>query len=121
MNFLGFHIDRLLMKQPSGNDDFVYVYKKLNDFLTSEVKIDVCNKLSQCPKAQKMSAKMGYWLVKQKVGETITKRKTEQGPQKSATDPLSASAKAKMRYMYVAGACIHKILTRLRGIDSRNL
>ena len=121
MNFLGVHIDKLLVKQPSGNDDFVTLYKKLNNFLTSETHNAVCNKLSQCPKAQKMSFKMGYWLVKQKIkelGETITKRQTER-PQTSETGPLSASAKAKIRY--IAGACILKILTRLRGIVSRNI
>ena len=123
MGFLTKNIEIIMQKQPTGNEDFVLLYKKLNDFLTSETHYSVCASLSDSPKPQKLSSKAAYWILKQEIkqiSESFTKKQAEkEGGNVVLQNEPTSSAKSKIRY--VAGACLHKITTRLQGVVSGNL
>lgn len=125
MQFLYDQVDRMMLKSPKCNDDFVSLFQNLNSFLTSDIHTASCLSLAFFAKAQKLSAKMAYWIVKKIIKELSRKitenqsKKLKQDEEAQTEIPMSAAGRAKIRY--IAGACIHKILSRLRGIVVRSM
>lgn len=64
MQFLYDQVDRMILKSPKCNDDFVNLFQNLNSFLTSDIHTASCLSLAFFAKAQKLSAKMACWIVK---------------------------------------------------------
>jgi hypothetical protein len=100
------------------------VYAEINTFLVSDEHILLAKELFEVEtltkEQNKLSSKLVFWLmdkvIKTKADE-IVKAQTEKLKEKDVT--YSAAGKAKVRYL--AGACVHKILTRLQESVTRKL
>ena len=90
--------------------------------MTSDEHVSLASTLSLSHKPQKLSTKLYFWIMDKNTNRLAEKviqpqeKKLEHIPDK---EDVSDAAKSKIRY--IAGACIHKIITRLHANVLRNI
>ena len=105
------------------NEDATKIYKAMYKFLASDEHSRMCGKLKDSPKPQKLSAKLLIWLLGtefNRIASEITETQAQAiDGMPEPTVEISSAAGAKIRY--IAGACLHKILSQLRTIVQKNM
>ena len=109
------NVKEVLKKKTKTNDDFARVMKQANGYLTSEIHATTSSEnLPESPKPQKLSTKLYQWILHKEIQSSssrIVKQQTEKFEGQDTTTAVSDVGKSKIRYL--AGACIHKIVSRL--------
>ena len=97
------------------NDDFTRVYKQAHTYVTSEEHVSLASHLTFSNKPQKLSTKLYFWLIDKTIknlADKVLHSQKEQMDKQQDTEGISDAGKSKLRH--IAGACIHKIIGRLR-------
>lgn len=116
------NVVRLFDKNPKSTDDFTKLYKEANKYVTSDEHVSLTSTLSLSHKPQKLSTKLYFWIIDKNLNRLAEKviqpqeKKMEHIPDK---EDVTDAAKSKIRY--IAGASIHKIVTRLQANVLRNI
>ena len=104
------------------DDDFTRLYKEAHTFVTSEEHVSLSSRLTFSNKPQKLSTKLYFWLIDQnikKLANKVLQPQEEQINNPKYVEGISNAAKSKVRY--IAGACIHKFIGRLRTNVLKNI
>ena len=125
-DFLYSNLKPMMQKRKKSKDDIAIIYTDVNDFLTSSDHQLACMRLSESPKPQKLSTKLFLWLLDselKKAAELIVSKDESKlkEVQSEATSPSQLSSAASSKIRHLAGACLHKIISRMRSIVSHNL
>ena len=113
-----------LGRKKKSNDDMTYIYTDIYQFLTSQEHCTACSLLSESPQAQKLSSKICMMIVQQELKKEanlildIEEKKLNDVPELSFSEHSSASLS---KICHVGSACLHKILSRLRSVVTRNM
>ena len=123
-DFLYSKLKPMVLKKKRSNDGMAIIYTEVNEFLTSPEHQAACLSLIESPKPHKLSTKLFLWLLDnefKKEAEVIVARDESRLNEESTSTSTQLSAAASSKIRYLAGACLHKIISRLRTLVSRNL